>query len=452
MPRLFVALCLGAALLGLVDRAPEPVATGVPFPGWPATFEGRPIESVDLAGYERTFADGYPGRFARFTDGEREILLRWVVEPSRRIHPAATCLEAHGFEVEPLPVHVDGSGDRWSAFAAVRGSTRLRVRERIRDGSGRSWPDVSTWYWAAVLGRTEGPWWIESVGYDTAMEQHTTLRQRKERQENILTMLGEVGSSTAELEGRVAAMEAELGPDAYTDLIGVLTHIELSPSEAHERWRSILDHQHEMSVKLGRSVDVRVATLDYFLSIDRMLDNPKIVEIYVFDQVQESAITDGVTGAYNHRYFQLSLDREVERSRRFDKAFSIILIDLDGFKALNDRCGHPVGDVALREVARILMDGVRSVDLVSRYGGDEFVLVLPEVDLEGAKILAGRLVAAIHEAPFEGEERIPGGRLTASAGVASFPRNATEGRAVLMAADKALYEAKATGKDSVGIA
>lgn len=156
---LYVVACLTAMLVPMLPyRATAPEAkTG--FPGWPATFDGRPLTPLEISARERRFAEGFPGYIGRFSDGERELVIRWVAEETRMLHPAADCYRGIGFDVEPRPALVDPSGARWGAFLARRGTETVLVKERIFDDAGGSWSDVSQWYWAALLGRTTGPWW-----------------------------------------------------------------------------------------------------------------------------------------------------------------------------------------------------------------------------------------------------------------------------------------------------
>lgn len=284
------------------------------------------------------------------------------------------------------------------------------------------------------------------------MESNLTFRQRKERRELLTSWLSEMGQAPDEVDRRLRELAQTDGDDVFSDLISVLTHLEMSPEDAQEHWAGIREHRRRMCERMGSDIDIRVATLDYLLTVSKLIDNPKIVEIYVFDQARESAITDGLTEVYNYRYFQLSLRHELARSRRHEKVFSVVLLDLDGFKGYNDTCGHVAGDDALRKVARILMDNTRGLDLVARCGGDEFALLLPEVGHEGAEILAGRLVQRVAEADFPGQEKSPTGPLTASAGIASFPLHGGEARALMMNADQALYRVKESGKGAVAIA
>lgn len=279
----------------------------------------------------------------------------------------------------------------------------------------------------------------------------TTFYERKQHRDRLVELFNQPDVTPETIDRKVTELAELEGDMVYADLLSTLTHLDLPGEEAKERWQLILTHQRTMSERMQRPVDLRVATLDYFLTVEKRFDNPKIVEIYFFDRTTESAITDGLTELYNFRYFQVCLERELSRGERYEKPVSVVMLDLDGFKPYNDTCGHQAGDEALRSVARILMEGTRSIDVVCRYGGDEFLLLLPEVGTEGAKVVAQRLVERIDAWPFPGEEQLPAGRLTSSAGVASYPEHATAGRELLLDADQALYGVKASGKNRVGL-
>lgn len=133
------------------------------FPGWPTHFEGRALTQLPLTPREERFGDDFPGRIARFTDGRRELVVRFVTTATRKLHPASDCFAGIGYRVRPLPLRVDEAGARWGSFTAERGGERLRVSERIYSEAGRSWEDVSAWYWAAIGGDAAGPWWAVTV-------------------------------------------------------------------------------------------------------------------------------------------------------------------------------------------------------------------------------------------------------------------------------------------------
>jgi diguanylate cyclase (GGDEF)-like protein len=163
----------------------------------------------------------------------------------------------------------------------------------------------------------------------------------------------------------------------------------------------------------------------------------------------EMAIRDGLTNLYNHRYFYEGLGKEFVRSRRHGRVFSLVFVDLDHFKNYNDTHGHLEGDRVLRQLADIFNKRMRHSDLVARYGGDEFVLLLPETDREGAMVVAEDIRRRVGEYPFKGKETQPLGKITVSIGVATFPEDEEDADALVKKADQALYRAKQGGQDTV---
>ncbi|MBI3897439.1 MAG: exosortase Q [Gammaproteobacteria bacterium] len=140
---------------------PEPVAAVVPPSAieWPQEFEGRPLRPLALSAVEQRFADRFPGAIARFTDGERAIVLHHVTAPTRMLHPAADCYRGLGYRVLSSALVQDGDASiLWRCFVAEKNDQRLRVCERIVDAQGQGFTDASAWYWAAVTGRSHGPW------------------------------------------------------------------------------------------------------------------------------------------------------------------------------------------------------------------------------------------------------------------------------------------------------
>jgi len=165
-------------------------------------------------------------------------------------------------------------------------------------------------------------------------------------------------------------------------------------------------------------------------------------------RLKETSFKDEVTGLYNRRFFSLRLEEELSRYRRFNHPVSVVLLDLDGFKSVNDSLGHAVGDDTLRDMAQILMKHSRGINVVSRYGGDEFAVLLVETSKAGARLYADRIREVVAKYPFS-----HGKILTASFGVASLPDDeASTAEDLFRSADEALYAAKRAGKNQVAAA
>ena len=160
------------------------------------------------------------------------------------------------------------------------------------------------------------------------------------------------------------------------------------------------------------------------------------------------AVTDGLTGLFNHKEFYQAIRRELERARRYQHTLSLLMIDVDDFKRFNDRFGHPAGDVALRSVANLLRICARTTDIIARYGGEEFAVILPESTPAGALMVAERIKSEVAAHNFIPNASIPV-HLTVSIGIySSVNGNVSEDQMVSFA-DEAAYTAKKSGKNMV---
>ena len=171
----------------------------------------------------------------------------------------------------------------------------------------------------------------------------------------------------------------------------------------------------------------------------------------LYEEARARAITDGLTGLYNHRHFHERLREELVRAARYQLCLSVIMLDVDDFKALNDTEGHPRGDAVLQAVARLLRSFARSTDVVARYGGDEFTIVVLEAGQEQAAALAERIRSAVRRVTIV-DERSLSRRLTVSQGIATYPDHAESPPRLIELADQALAKAKRLGKDTVVVA
>ena len=267
--------------------------------------------------------------------------------------------------------------------------------------------------------------------------------------DRIIQMLEDGPRTPAGWRQAMAGLAAGSGPQAYAVLLFVLTQLDFAPEKAHEHWLRILHQWEELNRRVPEKVDLRVAVLQYFLRSQRKLRNPAIVEIRILRRTQDSAIYDELTRLYNFRYFQDRLVSEVRRTMRYDAPLSLMMIDADDFKAFNDSRGHLAGNVALRRLASALRRTVREVDVVCRYGGEEFAVLLPSTPKLAALKVGEKLRQAVEKAGI-GRDGEPGSRsLTVSVGVASLPGDAATAEELVDGADRALYIAKSIGKNCV---
>ncbi len=250
--------------------------------------------------------------------------------------------------------------------------------------------------------------------------------------------------------GRLDAHRAETGRPVHSELLKLLTHLAYPNDIARKVWAGYAVHRAELERRLGRDVGVRVALFDYLLNVDQRLTNPKIIEISDYEKTARSAITDHLSGLFNREHFDISLKREINRCRRYGQSASLLMMDLDDFKAVNDTRGHPAGDDVLKEVGRLLSQTVRDIDVAARYGGEEFGVILPETQRMSAFVVAERIRLDV-ERTFKRRNSSRDLHVTMSCGVASFPDDADSHESLLTRADEALYRAKREGKNRVAV-
>jgi len=244
-------------------------------------------------------------------------------------------------------------------------------------------------------------------------------------------------------------LETDFGERLYANILFVLTRQEFEPDQAKTYWHEILAHKRTLDQAVSRDVGLRVAVCDYFINVKQKLKDLVFVEIESLLEKEQNAFLDELTGLHNRRYFNQVLSKEVEFGKRYEQSFSILVLDIDHFKNFNDANGHLAGDRSLREFAGILKKKARTIDHIIRYGGEEFVIILPRSNKTEAVTAAGRYRAAVEEFRFAGEQKLPGGKLTVSIGVSTFPVDAVDGLNLLRRADDALYQSKAKGRNLV---
>jgi diguanylate cyclase (GGDEF)-like protein len=169
------------------------------------------------------------------------------------------------------------------------------------------------------------------------------------------------------------------------------------------------------------------------------------------ENLRQQTIRDALTGLYNRRFLEESLNREMARCKRNGTVFGVLMMDLDHFKRINDTFGHDAGDSVLRSIAQALQENSRESDIACRFGGEEFIIVLPDTGREGAAIRAERILAVVRGLHVTHNDK-PLGSITVSLGLAMYPQNGETVKAIVQSADKALYAAKGAGRDRLVMA
>lgn len=233
-------------------------------------------------------------------------------------------------------------------------------------------------------------------------------------------------------------------PGIFSDLLYVLGNISLENDEAREYFQRLATHRAGMEQALQHPVDLRVALMDFFFHVHPRYESPKIIEFKEYEQNLAMAMQDELTGLMNRRSMETLLHNELARSLRHGSPLSIIFLDIDNFKDINDCHGHHVGDLVLQGFADFLRSQIRGEDMAGRWGGEEFVLALPCTGPEGAIKLARRLLRNIGKHSF-----VQGLPVTFSAGIACHPDEARRVDELVELADARMYQAKRNGRNQV---
>lgn len=237
-------------------------------------------------------------------------------------------------------------------------------------------------------------------------------------------------------------LRVERGDHFFSEVLSTITSERYPEDVARDLWQCILEHKWRISEKLKRNVGVRVAALDYLTNVKAVLLHPRLVTARELDRTIKMARTDPLTGLYNRRHMFDQLGRMIEAASRMGAMMALVMTDLDGFKAYNDAHGHQAGDLLLQEVARLTRQCLRKSDLVSRYGGDEFALLLPKASKADALQVAEKLRRHI-------QDNCQEVGVTMSLGLAHYPEDAVHRDDMIEAADLALYRAKHDGRNRV---
>jgi diguanylate cyclase (GGDEF)-like protein len=235
----------------------------------------------------------------------------------------------------------------------------------------------------------------------------------------------------------------ESGDDFYVKLLFFITHQIFSSEKAKNIWNAILIHKQNISKVLERNIAISVATLDYLTNIQDEIKDPKIIGEAFIGKIAEISSLDSLTKLYNRQYFILKIKEELIRYKRYSIPFSIIMIDIDDFKRVNDTHGHQKGDTVLIEIADLLIKNKRELDTIGRYGGEEFIVLLPHTDKKEAFILAERIRYSVEK------YFLANMNITISLGISYCPESGVDLNNIIKKADDALYESKRLGKNKI---
>lgn len=243
----------------------------------------------------------------------------------------------------------------------------------------------------------------------------------------------------------------ELGDAFYVEVIYFLTHILIkSPGEARKTFDKIVKHKKHVESKLNRNISIQVAILDYFRNQKEMMNDYTIIKEAKITSLAKSAVLDPGSKIYDKRILFHDLDSKIQQIKRYGGKFSILFIDVDKLKRINDSFGHVAGDKAIEIIVAAMLSHRRESDTVYRFGGDEFVMLLPDCVKGNAQLIATKLFESVRKSSFRaGKETVD---IAISIGVSFFNKsNVDNVKSLLEAADAALYKAKRSGRERISV-
>ena len=229
----------------------------------------------------------------------------------------------------------------------------------------------------------------------------------------------------------------------YSAILKVLTSLDICENESESIWKEIVENKNKLSHCMGRQVGFSVALIDYFTNINPKIKNPKIIDMKLFADTEKLILVDELTRLYNRRHFETALVREFKQSKRYNQNLSLLIIDIDDFKKINDTYGHTTGDEILTKVSKQITSCLRMEDTACRIGGEEFAVIFPQTNEEQAMIASEKLLEACRTIQLSGKS------VTLSGGIVSYPEKVKTCDDMYDLADRALYTAKYSGKNQI---
>ncbi len=239
--------------------------------------------------------------------------------------------------------------------------------------------------------------------------------------------------------------------EIYRNYFYLLTHLEFHEADAVKHWDEFKKYHVKFERDLGYPIDTRITTLSYFINENKQLRNPKIIEMKVFQRTQQKVILDDLTALFNFRYFKQRIQAEMEGAVNRGEELSLLMLDIDSFKHINDEYGHLTGDGILRQIGKLIQAETSAYGPAFRYGGEEFAVIVPRQSKQEAYDIANRLCEKISEHEFLNENSAARHKMsvTVSMGVATYPQDCDDSQLLIRNADKAMYNAKGSGKNIV---
>ena len=284
-----------------------------------------------------------------------------------------------------------------------------------------------------------------------SLPQEAQYLREKKLDYNLVKIFTRDWEGTVQEKERLNELQRKLRDEFYIELIYILTHkIIRDVHEAKGLYENIVDHKASLAQKLKRNVGIEVAALDYMKNIRSVLEKPEIIERDKLINLAAKAVIDENTGMYDRTALFANLTADIERAKRYGRPLSLLFCDIDNFKRINDTIGHESGDLTLRMIAQSIRDSLRETDMAFRYGGEEFICLLPETDIKAAGIVGRRLRQRIAGMKKMKEFKKNHLKVTVSVGIAQFETGGIHDLpSFIKAADQAMYEAKRKGKNQV---